>query len=69
MSLQKTCSFCRGETKTGTGLTLVLNDGSVHLYCSSKCRKSDSKLKRDPRRIKWTTLHKTQGGMPKRSGH
>jgi large subunit ribosomal protein L24e len=42
----------------GTGILLVLNDGSSKSYCSSKCRYNDLKLKRDPRKLKWARRKK-----------
>jgi len=35
----------------------VRNDGSILWFCSSKCRKSALKLKRDSRRFKWTSYY------------
>ncbi|MDG6929375.1 MAG: 50S ribosomal protein L24e [Nitrososphaerota archaeon] len=57
----KKCSFCGKDIMPGTGLTLVKNDGSVLQYCSSKCRMNHLKLRRDPRKLKWTTKH-VKGG-------
>jgi ribosomal protein L24E len=31
----------------------IRNDGATFWYCSSKCRKNASVLKRDPRKLKW----------------
>lgn len=53
MYTPKKCAFCGREVHLGTGIMLVLNDGSTRTYCSSKCRTSDLKLKRDPRKLKW----------------
>ncbi len=54
----KRCSFCGNELRPAYGIMLVRNDGSIEYYCSSKCRKNAVKLKRDPRRLKWTAYHK-----------
>ena len=35
----------------------VKNDGSILWFCSSKCRKSALKLKRDSRKLKWTAYY------------
>jgi len=48
-----TCSFCGKEIEPGTGLIYVKNDGTILRFCSSKCFKS-YKMKRDPRKLKWT---------------
>jgi large subunit ribosomal protein L24e len=44
----KKCFFCGKDVHLGSGIMLVLNDGSTKSYCSNKC-----KLKRDPRKFKW----------------
>lgn len=31
----------------------IRNDAATFWYCSSKCRKNSSVLKRDPRSLKW----------------
>jgi large subunit ribosomal protein L24e len=48
------CSFCGQEFPPGTGIMYVKNDGSIFWFCSSKCRKNSLKLRRDPRKLKWT---------------
>jgi len=53
MPIVHTCAYCGREIEPGTGLMYVKNDGSVVWFCSSKCFKS-WKLKRDPRKLKWT---------------
>jgi large subunit ribosomal protein L24e len=40
---------------------LVKNDGSIQWTCSDKCKKNLRKLKRDPRKLKWTTKY-VKGG-------
>lgn len=52
------CSFCGKEVHAGEGTMFAKNDGVVLWYCSSKCRKNSLKLKRDPRKLKWTTHHR-----------
>ncbi|MEM3769894.1 MAG: 50S ribosomal protein L24e [Candidatus Bathyarchaeia archaeon] len=49
------CSFCGNEFPHGTGMIYVKNDGTIFWFCSSKCRKNSLKLKRDARKLKWTT--------------
>ena len=48
------CSFCGKDIAPGTGMNYVRRDGRVLRFCGSKCRKSTLKLRRDPRRFKWT---------------
>lgn len=63
MSLStKICSFCNRKIKTATGIMLVKNDGSIIYLCSAKCRKNMFKLKREPRRLKWTNKY-VKGGI------
>jgi large subunit ribosomal protein L24e len=49
----KKCAFCGKDIHLGFGITLIRNDGSAKAYCSSKCRFNDTKLRRDPRKLKW----------------
>jgi len=60
LSLRK-CSFCGKDVTPGTGRQFVRNDGSVLYFCSNKCRLNQLKLKRDPRKLKWTSKH-VKGG-------
>ena len=52
------CSFCGNDIEAGTGSMYVKTDGSVNFYCSSKCRKNHLKLKRNPRKFKWTQFYR-----------
>jgi len=56
LSLKK-CSFCGKDILPGKGITLIRNDGSVYNFCSSKCRINQLKLKRDPRKLRWTAKY------------
>lgn len=47
------CSFCGKDFRFGTGIMYVKSDGTVYWFCSSKCRKSQLKLGRDARKLKW----------------
>ncbi len=47
------CSFCGQEIEKGTGKVFVKNDGKIYYFCSSKCEKS-FRMKRNPRKIRWT---------------
>ncbi len=42
----------------------VKDDGTIYFFCSSKCRKNMLKLKRDPRKLKWTKKY-VKGGIKK----
>ncbi|MFQ6127334.1 MAG: 50S ribosomal protein L24e [Thermoplasmata archaeon] len=50
----RTCSFCGERIEPGTGKMFVKRDGTVFFFCSSKCQKNSLKLKRIPRRTRWT---------------
>ena len=48
------CTFCGEETREGTGKLFVLKSGKTMNFCSNKCEKNQFKLKRIPRKLKWT---------------
>ena len=48
------CSFCDTEVEKGSGMMFVKKDGTVFYFCSSKCRKNSTNLRREGRRQKWT---------------
>ncbi|MFQ5909287.1 MAG: 50S ribosomal protein L24e [Thermoplasmata archaeon] len=50
----RTCSFCGEKIEPGTGKMFVRRDGTVLFFCSGKCQKNSLKLKRIPRRTRWT---------------
>ncbi|EMR74364.1 LSU ribosomal protein L24E [Thermoplasmatales archaeon SCGC AB-539-N05] len=54
---RRSCSFCGKEIEPGTGKLFVRKDGTVYYFCSSKCQKNMLKLKRVPRRVKWSKLY------------
>ncbi|RMF55151.1 50S ribosomal protein L24e [Candidatus Woesearchaeota archaeon] len=57
------CSFCANRIPPGTGKMLVMKDGKILHFCSSKCEKNHVKLKHKPRTTRWThTFHKLKGG-------
>ena len=58
MSLQKNCTFCGKDYNSFYGVTVVRSDASMLNFCSSKCRINSQKLKRDPRKLKWTLKKK-----------
>jgi large subunit ribosomal protein L24e len=51
---KKVCSFCGNEIEVGTGKMFVRRDGRILYFCSGKCEKNMLKLKRSPRKLKWT---------------
>ncbi len=51
------CSFCGYEIEPGTGKMYVRRDGRVLHFCSGKCEKNMLKLKRNPRKLKWTKYY------------
>jgi len=55
---KKVCSFCGRPIVSGTGQTVIMNDGTVYRFCSNKCKLSMLKMKRDARKLKWTKKHK-----------
>jgi len=48
------CSFCGKQIEPGTGMLYVKKDGTVLYFCSHKCRTNMIKLKRVPRRVRWS---------------
>lgn len=53
------CEFCGKEQDYFKGINYIKNDGSVHYFCSGKCKKNSLVLKRDKRKIPWTeAFHK-----------
>ena len=48
------CVFCGRDESPYKGLHLIRNTGTVDFFCSSKCRKNATKLKRDKRKVRWT---------------
>ena len=59
MPERRVCTFSGEEIEPGTGMMFVRRDGTV-LWC--KARKNSLKLKRNPRRVKWTR-HYVKGGI------
>jgi len=47
------CTFCKQTYEFPRGLSLILNDGNILYFCSSKCRKNQLKLKRDSKNVNW----------------
>ena len=59
---RRVCSFSGEEIEPGTGLMYVQRDGTVKWFKNSKARKNAMKLKRNPRKVKWTR-HYIKGGV------
>jgi|TARA_B100000959_G_C14666801_1_gene494745 large subunit ribosomal protein L24e len=57
MLSEKKCTFCGDDIIASYGITYIRNDGVIQHFCSSKCRKNTQKLKRDPRKYKWTAAY------------
>ncbi|HEX17519.1 MAG: 50S ribosomal protein L24e [Thermoplasmata archaeon] len=55
---RRICSFCGNEIEPGTGKLYIRKDGTIYHFCSSKCQKNLLKLKRVPRKVKWTRHYK-----------
>jgi len=51
---KRSCSFCGSDIEPGTGKLYVKKDGVVLYFCKMKCQKNMLKLKRIPRRVRWT---------------
>jgi large subunit ribosomal protein L24e len=51
---RKVCTFCGNEIEPGTGKMFIKKDGTIYNFCSMKCQKNLLKLKRIPRRVRWT---------------
>lgn len=62
MPERRLCSFSGEEIEPGTGLMFVKRDGTVMWFKNSKARKNSLKLKRNPRKVKWTR-HYVRGGI------
>jgi large subunit ribosomal protein L24e len=57
------CAFCGREVVPGHGIMYVRNNGAVLWFCSDKCRKNMLELRRDPRRLKWTSKYRKGGSL------
>ena len=48
------CSFCGNAVSPGTGFLFVRKTGQVYSFCSRKCERNQIRLKRQPRKTRWT---------------
>lgn len=62
MPVRRTCSFCGNEIEPGTGKMFIRKDGTVYVFCSSKCQNNMIKLRRVPRWTPWTQAFRRVGG-------
>ncbi|HEC87052.1 MAG: 50S ribosomal protein L24e [Spirochaetes bacterium] len=54
---RRICSFCGNEIEPGTGKLYIRKDGTIYHLCSSKCQKNLLKLKRIPRKVRWSRFY------------
>jgi large subunit ribosomal protein L24e len=62
MPVRRSCSFCGNEIEPGTGKMFIKKDGTVFVFCSSKCQLNMLKLGRVPRWTPWTQAFRRAGG-------
>lgn len=63
MPIRRSCSFCGNEIEPGTGKMFIKKDGTVFLFCSSKCQANLLKLGRVPRWTPWTQAYRRAAGV------
>ena len=63
MPIRRTCSFCGNEIEPGTGKMFIKKDGTVFVFCSSKCQLNMLKLGRVPRWTPWTQAFRRAKGV------
>lgn len=61
MPIRRTCSFCGNEIEPATGKMYIRKDGTVFVFCSSKCQNNMIKLRRVPRWTPWTQAFRRAG--------
>ncbi len=62
MPVRRSCSFCGNEIEPGTGKMFIRKDGTVYVFCSSKCQLNMLKLGRVPRWTPWTQAFRRASG-------
>jgi len=58
---KRKCWFCGSDIEQGTGKLFAKKDGTVFYFCSSKCQ-NNHKLKRIPRKVRWTSAGRKARG-------
>jgi len=53
---RRVCSFCGDEIEPGTGRMFIKKDGTIYMFCTSKCFKNMIYLRRVPRKTEWTRV-------------
>jgi large subunit ribosomal protein L24e len=54
------CSFCGVKIPKGTEYIYVTSKGKALYFCTGKCLKNRVKLKRKPRKVRWTKTYMTE---------
>jgi large subunit ribosomal protein L24e len=62
MPIRRSCSFCGNEIEPGTGKMFIKKDGTVFVFCSSKCQLNMLHLGRVPRWTPWTQAFRRASG-------
>lgn len=68
MPIRRSCSFCGNEIEPGTGKMFIKKDGTVFVFCSSKCQLNMLKLGRVPRWTPWTQAFRRARGAAAEEG-
>ncbi len=68
MPVRRSCSFCGNEIEPGTGKMFIKKDGTVFVFCSSKCQLNMLKLGRVPRWTPWTQAFRRAAGKATEEG-
>lgn len=58
VAMKNNCNFCGLPLRQGTGTLYVKRDGTVLTFCCRKCEMNMTLLKRDPKKIKWTSIYR-----------
>ena len=54
------CTFCGKKIEKGTENIFVTKRGETRYFCSGKCEKNMTKLKRKARHVKWTASYREE---------